>query len=584
MNYRNLSRWLLTTMIASPILSPMASAQIESVHCLTAVPSRYEPAAFVVMLTAQWTSPYETQSVQLDLCLKSPSGADVVVPAYYESGEAGSLSRWMARFAPLEDGTYEGTFILKTSTGQHRSAPIAFEVAHSDSKGFLHPANNWCFRYDDGTPFRGLGQNIGWEFRNNDDSRFFKALHENPRYNYEYMLGNLASNGGNFFRTWMCAWNLPLEWNTIINTDRYTASTQRFNQSAIQRMDELVQLCDALDIHMMLTLDHAGSYIGGEWAINSYNVANGGPAASPEDFFRNPAARQRYKDRLRYIIARWGYSPAIGAWEFWNEVDNAMYAATPQIPDALVTDWHREMADYLKHTDPAHRLVTTSVSHRDVEGLNDIQSIDFNQRHIYKATNAIPDTVRKYSAQHGKPYVIGEFSYEWDWSKDFNSFADEMDRDFKDGLWLGLFAPTPVLPMTWWWEFFDARNLTPYYQNVRTVQDLMLEAGNGRFEQAEASWTSPEIEVMGVRCGSTPGSAKRFYYLANGTGKQTTGTLRIPLENGWEPGEVTLFDTRTGQFSPANNYQVTDNRLDVHPPSDSHLIIVTERAAIDAKQ
>ena len=75
-----------------------------------------------------------------------------------------------------------------------------------------------------------------------------------------------------------------------------------------------------------------------------------------------------------------------------------------------------------------------------------------------------------------------------------------MDRDFKRGLWLGLFSPTPVTPMSWWWEYFDNRGLVPYFQKVREVSDLMLEAGGGSFEAVPATLPGG---VLAVRCGDT---------------------------------------------------------------------------------
>ena len=81
-------------------------------------------------------------------------------------------------------------------------------------------------------------------------------------------------------------------------------------------------------------------------------------------------------------------------------------------------------------------------------GMNAIPDMDVNQKHIYNASSVIPSTILSYEEQFGKPYVIGEFSREWDWSKNFNDFADEMDADFKRGLWYGLFSPTPITPMS----------------------------------------------------------------------------------------------------------------------------------------
>ena len=101
---------------------------------------------------------------------------------------------------------------------------------------------------------------------------------------------------------------------------------------------------------------------------------------------------------------------------------------------------------YIKLIDPYKHLVTTSISHRDLQGLNSLKNIDINQKHIYKNTASIPGQNVKYEAEFGKPYVIGELGYEWDWSKNFDHFATDMDLDYKHGLSFGMFAPTPSWP------------------------------------------------------------------------------------------------------------------------------------------
>lgn len=526
----------LAALVFAPFISVTGLAQIESVTRITAHPARYARTDFVVMLTAPWTDPYRSSEVQLDLELTTPSGRALTLPAYYERGASGGLSEWRARYAPGEVGDYRAVFVLTSGATHHRSAPLAFSVAPSARRGFLHAAGPWIFRFDNGEPFRGLGENIGWESRASDDSRYFKALHENPRFNYEYLLGQLSAHGGNFLRTWMCAWNLPLEWPHVVDTARYTDDPAHFNASAIARMDQLVELAAAADVYLMLTLDPHGSLLGRPWELNPYNTRNGGPAATPAGFFTSPAARARYRDRLRYLVARWGYSPHLGVWEFFNEIDNAMYEQKPdRIPDAVITDWHTEMSAYLKRLDPYGRPITTSISHRDVAGLNRIPAIDFNQKHIYRHTETIPATLRRYVQADGKPYVIGEFSYEWDWSRDFNAFADLMDRDFKHGLWLGLFSPTPILPLSWWWEFFDERRLTPYFAGVREVSDRMLAAGGGEFTEIAAS--AGTLGALAVRCGPVT-----FVYVYNPTATPATADVQLTAS--------ATSDTKSEAFDP----------------------------------
>ena len=490
------------------INQPEVPAQITQATLLTRKPELYAKTEFDIRLTAGWENPYLQEDVALDMFLIAPSGKKLTLPCYYESGESGQESIWKARFTPQETGNYQYSFKL-TKRGQDvSSSPLSkFNVAKSKRDGFLHVKDFWTMQFDSGKPFRGVGENICWESRANDDSRFFKELHEQPKYNYDYLLSSLAASGGNYYRTWMCSWNLPIDRKRNFNNNRYTASEEYYNPSAVQRFEHMVHLCDSLQLYVMLTLGQ-------------------GENLSGAAFFADESAKAKYKNRLRYIVARWGYSTNIGAWEFFNEVDNVQFRnANNPIDGALITRWHDEMSRYLKQIDPYGHIVTTSISHRDVEGLNAVAELDINQKHIYRNTLSIIQQINQYTNQYKKPYVIGEFSFEWDWSKNFNDFADDMDIDFKRGLWYGMFTPTPILPMSWWWEFFDNRGMTAYFKGVREINDKMLAAGKGAFEKIPVE--AGKLEAYGVQCGKTI-----FVYLFNPTQATLTEDLTVNVNTG----------------------------------------------------
>jgi len=522
------------------------NAQIQQCKCLQVQTSQYQKAEWQIALKGSWNNPYEPSDISLDMHITTPSGKKLILPCFYESGNSNEESLWMARFTPREVGTYSYQFELKEDMNVVSALPQAeFTVNASNGKGFLNPHDMWTLQYDNGEPFRGIGENICWESRDNDDSKHFEQLHEDKRFNYDYMLKKLAANGGNFFRTWMIYWNLPVDWKNVTNNSRYQNSTSPYNESGMKRMDHLVELCDSLGIHMMLALESHVGLMGDGWKMSSYNIANGGFANTPIEFFTLPEARQQYKNKLRLMVARYGYSPSIGAWEFFNEIDNVMYAGKPEerIPDTVITAWHDEMSSYLKSIDPYQHIVTTSISHRDVAGLNDLAHIDINQKHIYKNTGGIPETLHSYTQKHNKPYIIGESGYEWDWSKNFNDFADEMDSDFKRGLWLGLFNPTPVLPMSWWWEFFENRGMMSYFNSVKEINQTMLAAGKGQYELIDIKANQNGLEVYSVKCGN-----KTFVYLFNSgescTGIELTGT-HIPQKK----ARLTVYNDKINQYS-----------------------------------
>jgi hypothetical protein len=480
-----------------------AIAQIRTVTLINRHPLQYQKAEFTIRLNERWQNPYLQEDVALDMMLTTPSGKQLKLPCYYESGESGQLSLWKARFAPQEKGRYQYELQFTKAEKVVSASPAAsFSVTASSKNGFLHAGNSWAFRFDNGKPFRGIGENVAWESRVHDDSKYLSKLHEQPKYNYDYMLPALAKHGGNFYRTWICAWNLPLDWHKDFNNNRYTPSDAYYNPSAIRRIDHVVELSDSLGLYIMLTM-----------GPGNYQVKSGGFSPTAADFFVNPLSRIRYRNRLRYIVARWGYSTSIAAWEFFNEVDNVQFGDKEHPINAdSITQWHAEMSKYLRQTDPYHHLITTSISHRDIKGLNDLPNIDFNQKHIYKNTAAIPAAINSYESRFHKPYVIGEYSYEWDWAKNFTDFEADMDSDYKRGLWYGLFSPTPILPMSWWWEYFDNRGMDSYLTKIHFIAKQMLSAGQGSFQQINLPDIQPGITAFAVRCGK-----KTFVYLYNTT-------------------------------------------------------------------
>jgi hypothetical protein len=548
-----LRRSLSCLALLAALAGTSARASIGPVQPPAATPRQYARAEWTISLTERFQDPYYAPDIALDMVLYTPGGRTIALPCYYDSGASGAKSAWKAHFAPQETGVYTYFFRL---TRPGREAAVTkeshFTVEPGAGRGFLHPNNNWTLRFDNGERFRAIGENICWEARAHDDSKFFAKLHEDPRFNFDHMIDLLTRNGGNFLRVWLCPWSLPLETRHPVNTNRYTDSSARFNPSSFARIDHLTELAESRGAYIMLALTGGAD-------LNEYSAAHGGPAPTREAFFTDPTAKLWYKSRLRYLVARWGASPAIGAWEFFNEVDNTMHGPGDKVlvPYADVTAWHAEMAAYLKAIDPYGHIVTTSISHRDIAGLNDIPAIDINQKHIYRATEAIPAAIASYEARHGKPYVIGEFGYHWDWSVDFRPVAAEFDYDYRRGLWYGLFSPTPILPMSWWWEFFEDRGMMPTFAPVREISDRMLTAGHGAFEPASASASTPGMQTMAVLCGAT-----RFVYVLNNTQSPAATALTIDIGSA-ASANVSLYTIADRSVRSLGRIERTANGLSI---------------------
>lgn len=515
---------------------------------LTTDPYLYERMDFEVQIASSFTNPYDASDIALDMVLTSPSSIELKLPCFYVSGNE-NQSIWNARFLPQEIGNYAFSFQLSKGGQPVVSTEIGqFTVLPSAKNGILHMNTNWTLKYDSGKLFRGIGENVGWEARD----------WENQKYTYDYFLPKLAKNGVNFFRTWTCIWNLPIEWQIVKDTKFYKKTSEYFNPGGVARMDELIEMIDSLNMHMMLALVPHGALITtGEWPNNPYNVKNGGPAATPTEFFTLDQSKQKFKNTLRYLVARWGYSPGIGAWEFCNEIDNAAYngGSSLAIPHAAITQWHNEMSAYLNEIDIYNHPITTSISHREIQGLYSVPNIDFNQQHIYRNTSGIASKIEHYQNAYGKPYVIGEFGWDWDWNNVSNENGPDFDYDLKRGLWYGLFTSTPIVPMTWWWEFFDERNMTSYYNSVASISEKMLLYGKGEFKTAAV--TANGIEKYAVQCGPN-----YFIYLLNNTTSQVETVIKLAVD-GAGPLNVQTLHPSTNHYSESQEVSVLSGMVDL---------------------
>ena len=236
-----------------------AGAQITSVTPSASKVKQYDAIFFEVALTGEWENPYLQEEAALDMVLTAPSGKELVLPCFYKEGESGAESIWEARFTPQEKGRY--TYFFRYSEDGEvvsETAPAAFKSRRSRLQGILHVRDNWTLAYDNGKPFRGVGINLCWESRTKDDSKFFSALHEqHDRFNYDVMLPDFAQNGGNFTRMWICDWNFPIDRQDGFNNHRYTETTEYMNRSAVERLDHVLNLCEDLDIKVMLCMPRA---------------------------------------------------------------------------------------------------------------------------------------------------------------------------------------------------------------------------------------------------------------------------------------------------------------------------------------
>jgi hypothetical protein len=349
---------------------------------------------------------------------------------------------WMVRFSPIEAGRWRWWWEARTPEGATQTRPRSLVVAPSAAAGFIRrsPIDARDLVHDDGSPYFAVGENLSWS---------------DPRgtYAYESWLGRLAAQGANYARLWMPSWGFGLEWSDT-GLGNYTNRLDRAWQLDTV-MDDAAQQGIAVELSL---LNHGAfsTVTNPEWAANPYNQANGGPLATPAEFFTSPVARQLFTQRLRYIVARWGYATNLLDWELWNEVD-----LTDGYRSDDVAAWHRDMAAELHRLDPAQHMVSTSFA---IFVSDDTvwrePALDFTQLHFYSRlpTQILPNLAQNIAtwvpdriADYQRPVLFAELGVDATGGEQTRA-ADPEGIGVHDGLWAAPMAGSFGTAMTWWWD------------------------------------------------------------------------------------------------------------------------------------
>jgi len=124
----------------------------------------------------------------------------------------------------------------------------------------------------------------------------------------------------------------------------------RFVPNMVRFWDDLFAMLERVGLHVLLT-PYDTFFMWIRWRHHPYNRANGGPCARRRDWLTDPAMRAAIKRRLAFASDRWGASPALFAWDIWNEIHPAHGGDDPATAAPFVDDvatWLRgyEVARY----------------------------------------------------------------------------------------------------------------------------------------------------------------------------------------------------------------------------------------------
>jgi hypothetical protein len=392
-------------------------------------------------------NPFDFTQNDVKVTLAGPEGSTQVVPAFFDGGQT-----WRVRFFPLVAGKYaiSGVTLNGTDAQPQNLTPTDFEIGNPDKSGFVRidRAHDHRFVMDDGAPFYPLGYNLGW--------------HNEGEPPIPETLSRMGAAGLNWSRIWMCAWdgkNLDLQPKTATQV-----KLGYLDLATARKWDDIVNAAQAGGVYFHLVLQHHGEFSTGadpNWQDNPWSKANGGWLQSPLDFFADPKAIALTKAKYRYIIARWGYSPAIMAWELFNEVENTDAYKKDVAP---VAAWHTTMANFIRQQDPYHHLLTTSSRLTD---LRIFDSVDYIDAHDYP-----PDVLAAMPALDihalAKPYFYGEIG--GNTSGKLEARTDNVNRL----LWASIMSKASGAAQFWFWDIVERDHFIPLFS---AVQKFVAQSG-----------------------------------------------------------------------------------------------------------
>ncbi|RAP76156.1 DUF5060 domain-containing protein [Paenibacillus montanisoli] len=404
---------------ASPAQSAKAPV-ILNVQANTTAVDLYAKFELKLELEADYTNPYDPNQIDLSMELTSPSGKKWKVNGFYD----GTGFAWKIRFSPDETGKWSYR-LHAASSGTESSGPEgSFEAIPSSNRGWiqLSQANKRFLEYRDGSTFYGIGVAYPWGIT-------------------DVNLDKIAEHGGNLITYWNGNYDSSGNGGGDDQLQSATFGVEKIDPLKALRIDDLIESFEQRGLHMNFVI----------WPHDSLaDTLDGWPAAwkksgyaaigEAKDFFTSEDMWTHQEHLYRYIIARWGYSSAIGIWDLVCEIngtDGWVHGST-----ADTDAWTTKVHDYFKEHDPyGHPTMGSMAGSRQDYWDFGYRTLDLADRENYYNLNykAYAQDIRKRWDSYEKPLIIGETGNVTDTLK----YHQAIWVSFANGL-----ASSPI-----WWDF-----------------------------------------------------------------------------------------------------------------------------------
>lgn len=405
------------------------------------------------------------------------SGADGINDTW---AEVPSIYPFRVRFAPDITGDWSVVFRIVVNGNSLDPCNIGtvedFVCVNSTNKGYLQvAASNRYLEFNNGDQYFGVGLNVA-----GPDAGCYPPV---PMEDYQEQLDYLvqvANTGANAVRF------LTEPTRHMLEMEEHQVGNYYENMNRAWEQDKLIEQCETHDLYTTIAigstawLQHSkvdtnsfgdivyNSLIGcyPHWDSNPYKLAFN--LENTVDFYSDEATRKAFKNRLRYTMARWGYSTNISNWQLMNEYEHTHVIGTNgtrvnvsdnENPNKVadmqaIYDWHAEMATYIK-TELGNRNHLLSADQGSVIedavvfAAPNLDLISFHP-YFYDRNRNVKERFEKAKDQ------IEEFQMPLCFAESGinvqHKVAECTDVAFHNDIWASSFMGTYSTGLNWWWN------------------------------------------------------------------------------------------------------------------------------------
>jgi hypothetical protein len=535
---------------ATPVPAPTASPapatavdlpKITSVTFDRSEVSNYEPVEATIVLDAKYTNPYDVREVRLDATFSGPNNEEMKVPGFWDGDSA-----WKVRFTPPAEGAWNYSITVSDGRGTSPAVTGQIEATPSDLHGWIQAGDlvdpsysPHYLAYHDGTPFYGIGH---------CDALNILIDGFDPEKGVE-LFDNMQAVGENYVVWW------PMYTNSLVSS-----SYDKYSTPNMKVIDAVIRDAEKKNVLIVFTVwdhpnlrDNTHAWGTGNWERNGFKKLG-----SIDSFFTSDEAWAWQENLYRYIIARWGYSPAIAMWMTVSEINGTnAYAQTDP--------WHKKVNDYFVTNDPYRHPTTASMS-GDTDWEAGHLVMDVPQVHIYALKNPVEaaETTAYWTSlmwqRAAKPNWVGEFGV-----TDNNAYPEL----FHNSIWAALATGAAMTPAEWNSGGSFGRMTPEMNADINRlgqfVATIPLVQWNPNPLQITAS--DPQVRAWGVAGADGGLFWVQDFSLAGKTAKEIRAEQKtrtgVTVELGGLPAgtyTITPYDTWSGTWLAPIEVQCTDGQ------------------------